>query len=191
MNYYDIVSSERTLSFLTDRLIVSGDLSHADSESVLEQLDYWVSKGVTDVLDVRAECSDENFVGKHQPKMKYNHLGVHDDGAPRDPLWFTAGVKVTLDAFARSSDSKVLIHCHMGINRAPSMAYAVLLSQGVDCVKALDIIRSSRPIAQIIYADSALKWFSSLHPSVDYRESKDRVDAWFDANFMRPGRWNF
>jgi dual specificity phosphatase 3 len=191
VNYYDIVSSERTLSFLTDRLIVSGDLSHADSESVLEQLDYWVSKGVTDVLDVRAECSDENFVGKHQPHMKYNHLGVHDDGAPRDPLWFAAGVKVTLDAFARSSDSKVLIHCHMGINRAPSMAYAVLLAQGVDCVKALDIIRSSRPMAQIIYADSALKWFSSLHPSVDYRESKNRVDAWFDANFTRLGRWNF
>ena len=58
--------------------------------------------------------------------------------------WFDRGVAFALDALARPG-TKVLSHCHMGINRGPSLAYAVLLALGTDPVEALDALRRARP----------------------------------------------
>tara|TARA_B100000678_G_scaffold48992_1_gene38784 strand:- start:524 stop:799 length:276 start_codon:yes stop_codon:yes gene_type:complete len=48
----------------------------------------------------------------------------------------------------------------MGVNRAPSMAYAALLRLGHGIEEGLDAIRDARPIARILYADSAVRWFA-------------------------------
>jgi hypothetical protein len=50
------------------------------------------------------------------------------------------------------------MHCHMGINRGPSLAFAALLDEGWDPVEALDTITRTRPIAFLAYADDALRW---------------------------------
>ncbi len=52
----------------------------------------------------------------------------------------------------------MLVHCHMGINRGPSMAYACLLVLGWDPIEAMTAIRTARPIAAIGYAEDALDW---------------------------------
>ncbi|MEJ7774997.1 MAG: hypothetical protein WKF72_09340 [Nocardioidaceae bacterium] len=52
--------------------------------------------------------------------------------------------------------TKVLLHCHMGINRGPSAGVAVLLATGWDPVDAFDAVRRARPIAHVAYAADAL-----------------------------------
>jgi dual specificity phosphatase 3 len=59
-------------------------------------------------------------------------------------------------------NAQVLTHCHMGINRGPSMAFAILLATGMEPVEALDAIHSARPIAAISYAHDALGWWHRM-----------------------------
>ena len=51
------------------------------------------------------------------------------------------------------------MHCHSGINRGPSAAFAVLLSIGWDPVEAIELIRTQHPIATVSYAENALDWW--------------------------------
>jgi protein-tyrosine phosphatase len=51
-----------------------------------------------------------------------------------------------------SPNGKLLVHCAMGINRGPSMAFRILLELGWEPLAALEAIRSARPIADIGYA---------------------------------------
>jgi dual specificity phosphatase 3 len=72
--------------------------------------------------------------------------------------WFDHGVAFALAAL-EEPDTKLLVHCHMGINRGPSLAYAVMLALGFDPVDAIDRIRRARPIAHADYAEDALDWW--------------------------------
>jgi len=62
----------------------------------------------------------------------------------------------------------------MGINRGPSLTYAVLLDQGIDAVDAIDAIRRARPIAGVLYAEDALDWFHRRNDIDSARRSDDR-----------------
>jgi dual specificity phosphatase 3 len=97
--------------------------------------------------------------------------------------WFDRGVAFALDALQRP-DTTVLAHCHMGINRGPSMAYAILLAGGWDAVAALAAIRGARPIAAIAYAGDALSWWQRVSGVSAARAARERgaIDAWLDAN---------
>lgn len=142
--------------FVTDRLATGGDL-HWREDQALADLAALVAAGITHVVDCRQEWTDEEFVARHAPQITYLHVGV-DDAGGRQPDWFfDEGVAFALDALAVPG-SKVLTHCHMGINRGPSLAYAVLLALGSDPVQAMDTIRGVRPIAAVGYAEGALDW---------------------------------
>jgi predicted protein tyrosine phosphatase len=54
---------------------------------------------------------------------------------------------------------RIVVHCHMGVNRGPSMGFAILLALGWDPIEALDAIRAARPIARVLYADDAISWW--------------------------------
>ena len=81
-------------------------------------------------------------------------LPAPDDGSPRDPRWFEATT-----AAASRSDS-VLVHCHMGVARGPSVAFAILLTRGWNEVDALEAVMFGRPIASVAYAADALRWWA-------------------------------
>jgi len=69
----------------------------------------------------------------------------------------------------------------MGINRGPSLGFAVLLHQGWDPVEAIAAIRAARPIANVWYASDSLAWHHARHrtePSADLL----RLKAWRAAN---------
>jgi len=142
---------------VTPRLILTGDL-HEDPTLALAQLEGWVADGVTDVIDLRGEHSDEDFVANHAPGIEYVWLGTHDNGGAQSDAWFYLGIGAALDAL-EDPDRTVLVHCHMGINRAPSMVFAILLALGWEAVDALAAIRSARPIANILYAEDAISWW--------------------------------
>ena len=153
----DPLNWHRTVCRVTDRLILTGDL-HEQRDRAIEQLGGWQAEGVTDILDVRGEYSDESLVAEHAPDIAYFYLGTHDDGGAQSDAWFYQGIAVGLDVL-EDPDRTLLVHCHMGINRAPSMVFAILLASGWDPVAALDAIRAARPIANILYADDAISWW--------------------------------
>lgn len=141
--------------FVTPQLLVGGDLSMDDAEAV-EQLGELVAAGVTHIVDVRVEADDSTFVEAVAPEIGYLHHGVDDRGQRIPARWFDRGVDFAVDAIEQGG--VVLTHCHMGINRGPSLGYAVLLRLGWDAVEALSAIREARPIAYVDYAGDALRW---------------------------------
>jgi dual specificity phosphatase 3 len=143
--------------FVTPRLLVGGDLDTRDLRLATQQLDELVACGLTHIVDVRIEWSDQEWVANARPALRYLHVGLDDMGQRVPGWWFDEAVGAVLESLEESK-SVVLVHCHMGINRGPSLAYAVLLAQGVDPVDALEAIRSVRPIAYMSYAEDALRW---------------------------------
>ncbi len=142
--------------FVTDRLLVGGDLDYRSRLLAIQQIHELHDAGVTHIIDVRVEWSDEDWVAELLPGLKYFHHGIDDAGQAVPAAWFQAGVDWALAAM--DAGGVVLSHCHMGINRGPSLGFAVLLALGWDAVDALDAIHSARPIAFIAYAEDALRW---------------------------------
>lgn len=169
----------RVIGFPCPQVAVSGDLDRDDDNRALEQLREWSAQGVTDIIDVRGEWSDEAFVAEHSPGMRYHWLGTDDWGNGQPDEWFEAGVAAALQSLA-DPDRTVMVHCHMGVNRGPSMAFAIMLALGFDPIDALAAIRGARPIAAIIYAQDALLWWHRRRGSSSTEAQRDlrRLRQW-------------
>ncbi len=143
-------------NFVTGRVAFGGDLS-STFRVARTQLDELVAAGITHIVDLRSEWTDESLVASWAPGIQYWHYGIPDAGQQIDAEWFEA-LAVWVAAALSDPDAKVLIHCHMGINRAPSATLAMLLDQGFGLRKALNAIHEARPISSVDYADSVLDW---------------------------------
>ncbi len=174
----DIAHWHRRLSPVTDGIVISGDLAE-DPEQAIRQLERWKRAGITHVLDTRLEWSDADLVAEHAPDLVYGWIGTDDDGNAQPDEWFDAGLTFAADALG-ASESVLLVHCHMGINRGPSMAFRILLESGWEPMEALDAIREARPIADIGYAGDALNHFHRSHavPADRRTSDQDRLVAW-------------
>jgi dual specificity phosphatase 3 len=170
--------------FVTDRLLVGGDLDYRSRELAAEQVVELHRAGVTHVIDVRVEWTDQDWVAELLPGLEYFHHGIDDAGQAVPAAWFDEGVGYALDALERGG--VVLTHCHMGINRGPSLGFAVLLALGWDTVDALDAIRRARPIAFIAYAEDALRWHHRGDPAALDHDLR-RLRAWRDDHDLDVG----
>jgi protein-tyrosine phosphatase len=142
--------------FVTEQLLVGGDLDFRSRLRAAQQLLELYDAGVTHIVDVRLEWSDQDWAVELLPGLQYLHHGVDDAGQAVPAEWFRTGVDYAVAAI--ESGGVVLTHCHMGVNRGPSLGFAVLLGLGWDAVEALDAIRSARPVAFMAYAEDALRW---------------------------------
>jgi len=166
-------------SFLTPYLAIGGDLDITEHDVALGQLEELGAAGITHVIDARIEASDEEWIRKRNVKVEYLHLGIDDAGQRVPDAWFDEGV-----AFARQaieSGGVVLAHCHMGINRGPSMGFAILLALGWDAREALDAIYVARPIAFVAYAEDALRWHHTDNPA-ELEADLQRLHEWRASN---------
>lgn len=169
---------------------VCGDLPHDDTKAE-EQLDGWVAEGIDGIVDVRIEWDDQDRVKQRHPHVNYIWNGVDDAGGQQAFDWFDFTVDQTLKHL-QNPDSKVVVHCHMGINRGPSMAFAILLALGWKPIDALNAIRSTRPIAAIIYADSALRWWHERNGSDEevLEDDLEKLFLWqYDNNIKADMPW--
>ena len=93
--------------------------------------------------------------------------------------WFTSVLRTLGDA-VHEPDAVILVHCHMGVNRGPSMAHRILLEQGWDAVDALAAIREARPIANVEYVTDSVRHFHGRTSDsfTPLRADLDRVRAW-------------
>jgi len=166
-------------AYVTDQLLVGGDLDTLDPRLAEAQLLELVESGVTHVVDTRIEWSDELWVAERAPDVGYLHHGMDDVGQQVPAQWFDDGVRWVVDAMG--SGGVVLTHCHMGINRGPSLGFAVLLAQGWKVVAALDAIRAARPIAFVAYAEDALRWHHGADRDA-LRAARSQLAQWREDN---------
>ena len=172
------------LHFVTSRLAVGGDLSSEDEGLSRLQLKEISELGITHVVDTRMEWSDEQNVAEHASHVQYLHHGMDDAGQQVPHEWFEEAVSWVEAAYEENPDAIVLTHCHMGINRGPSLGFAVLLSQGWDPVEAIAAIRAARPQANVWYAADALDWYQA-RTGVDAETAEQQraaLQAWRDEN---------
>ena len=162
-------------SFVTPYLAIGGDLETGRHDTAAGQIEELGGAGITHIIDVRVEWSDEEWVRERQAGVEYLHLGIDDDGQRVPDAWFDEGVGFAVKAI--ESGGVVLAHCHMGINRGPSMGFATLLTLGWDAGEALDAIHAARPIAFIAYAEDALRWHHG-EASPELARDLRRLDQW-------------
>jgi hypothetical protein len=115
----------------------------------------WAQRGVQVVIDV----TDEGTSFTMPSPLRRVWIPTPDDGLTREPRWFSDV------AAAAGPTAPVLVHCHMGVARAPSAAFAVLLARGWPELDALEAVMFGRPIATVGYAADALRWW--VGPSLD------------------------
>jgi dual specificity phosphatase 3 len=171
------------IDFITDRLATGGDLPSDRYDDAVNAVAELVELGVTHIVDNRIEWSDERLVARLAPQIAYRHNGVDDAGQRMPDRWFDTGVDFALTALEDPA-ARVVVHCHMGINRGPSMAYAILLALGWDPVEAIDAIRRVRPEAAVGYAEDAVRWHHRRSGATTDRVQDDRrrLAAWRVAN---------
>ena len=146
-----------SLHFVTPQLAVGGDLS-SDVTIAERQLAEICQLGITHIVDARTEWSDEGLCRRRAPHLRYLHHGMDDAGQVVPAAWFEEAIAWVEAAWAADPGATVLVHCHMGINRGPSLGFAVLLAQGWDPVEAIATLRAARPQANTWYAADALSW---------------------------------
>ena len=172
------------LHFVTPQLAVGGDLSAFDDELAALQFQEIRRLGITHIVDVRLEWSDLDTYAEHAPDIGYLHHGMDDAGQAVPPEWFEHAVSWVEQAWEENPDAVVLAHCHMGINRGPSLGFAILLARGWDPVDAIAAIRAARPQANVWYAADALAWHQA-RTGVDEQtaaEQREALAAWRRAN---------
>ena len=161
-------------SWVTDRLLVGGDL-HPQQETALDQAWELAQAGVTHVLDARVEWRDDQ-VWSGLPAVSYHWNGIDDRGQRVPDAWFDDVAGWALAALEQPG-TRVLTHCHMGINRGPSAGYAVLLGLGHDPVEA---IGRAAVIAFVAYAGDALRWHHARTgaDARTRRHDRARLERW-------------
>ena len=172
------------LHFVTPQLAIGGDLSSHDPGLSRLQLIEICELGITHVVDTRLEWSDEQALAESAPHVRYLHHGMDDAGQQVPHAWFEEAVAWVEAAYEQDPEAVVLTHCHMGINRGPSLGFAILLAQGWDPVDAIAAIRAARPQANVWYAADALDWYQA-RTGVDAetaQQQRDALAAWRDAN---------
>lgn len=116
------------------------------------------AEGVTHVLDCRKPAPlQEWYAGTG---VQVFHCATEDDGERKGAEWFEWGVQAACSILGRP-DTRLLVHCAGGVNRGPSMAYAVLrVCFGMEPGEAWRAIKAVRPFALMSYAGDADRWIT-------------------------------
>jgi len=137
-------------SRITERLFCGAQIKTADDVALL------VGVGVTHIINAQLENSDPSRIGT----LSYLWDPTEDDDMhPKPVAWFDNAVNFALAALARPA-AVVLTHCAFGVNRGPSLAYAILRAQGWPRQDAYALLKEKRPQVNVGYredADAALR----------------------------------
>lgn len=140
-------------NWVTGRLAVGGALySSADVTQLL-------SAGVTHIVNCQAEQDDAPLLAGVPVLYLWN--GQTDDGVAKPVDWFDRALQFAVPALAVPG-KKVYVHCAAGVNRAPSVAYAILRALGVSPTVSESMIRGARPMVGIAYKGDADRAIAQL-----------------------------
>lgn len=142
--FFSIYKRANPFDFITDHLATGSGIYDPDDALLL------VNAGVTHVIDCRIEHKAHRYWRKH-PDVAYLWNGFDDDGKPKSAATFSRALRFGINALDQGGI--VYAHCAAGINRGPSMAYALLRAYyGLRPAAAFKAIQAVRPCTGIIYA---------------------------------------
>lgn len=102
-----------------------------------------VEQGITHVLDLREEASDDPAV-MEQLGLRWRRIPVADRAAPEDEQ-----LEAILDWLDREADAShdqaLYVHCHAGMGRTPTVAIALLMQQQLTLAEARRLVFAARP----------------------------------------------
>lgn len=100
----EVIEWHRRYCEVTPCLAISGDLSENRTRAIA-QLEDWAAQGITDIVDVRGEWTDEALVAQVAPQIRYHYLGTHDDGTSQDLNWLETGIAAMQEALSYTMPS--------------------------------------------------------------------------------------
>jgi protein-tyrosine phosphatase len=119
-----------------------------------EHLNCLVSEHISLVLDCRMSNSHPELY-EHRREIIHVQCGTLDDGQSKTADWFHRGIFVILNELSRR-DSRILVHCLLGVSRGPAMIYAILRVLGASASEAeLRIMRAREILRTIKYQSDA------------------------------------
>jgi protein-tyrosine phosphatase len=124
-----------SFNFVTERIAVGGGIS---SKADVDQI---VAAGITHVIDMRAEFDDDTL---NDSRITILWLPQEDNGEMRPPGHYRRGIQFAFPALALPK-TKVFPHCAAGLNRGPTMCYALLRAFGFPQREAIAMILAVRP----------------------------------------------
>jgi len=124
-----------SFNFVTERIAVGGGVS---SKADLDQI---VAAGITHVIDMRAEFYDDTLKDR---RVIILWLPQVDDGEMRPPGHYRKGIQFAFPALSLPN-TRIFPHCSAGLNRGPTMCYALLRAFGFPKSEAIARIRAVRP----------------------------------------------
>jgi protein-tyrosine phosphatase len=151
------------MTWIMDRIAVGGGIECAEN---MEQV---ARAGVTHILNMQIEFDDTDLAAAHGIKVLNN--GVYNDFEPKPPELFQRGVEFGTAAL-RKQNTKLLIHCTLGMHRAPTMALALLCSLGWPLAVARQLIERCRPV--VYFCDN---YISSVEEYLSLREATTHLGA--------------
>ena len=104
-------------------------------------VDQIVAAGITHVIDMRAEFDDDTL---KDSRITILWLPQVDNGEMRPPGHYRKGIQFAFPALSRAN-TKIFPHCSAGLNRGPTMCYALLRAFGFPQSEAIARIRAARP----------------------------------------------
>lgn len=173
---------------LTEQLFVSGGPDWAPSaDTHFAMLREWMEIGITHYIPVHAEFDLGSYI-EDATGISVHHIGVDDDGQDKPAEWFDE-IIAKASLILADPAHKLVVTCAQGINRGPSAAFAILLWQGWEPLVALRAIRRERPIANILYAEDAVRWHVLRNGGTDAEAfaAEQQVRDWFDRNELDTG----
>lgn len=132
-------------NFVAPRLSTGGALGGP------ADVDLLAAAGITHVIDCRTEFDDGSLLAQ---RFHYLYDPTADDGQTKPPAWFQPGIAFALQALSQPGN-RIYAHCAAGVNRGPSMCYAIMRALGWSASDAASTIKTARPVAQVRYAADA------------------------------------
>jgi protein-tyrosine phosphatase len=127
---------ETNLTFVTPLLAVGGRFPTVLAEDLARDL------GIRAVVDLRSEARDEEAILLRHG-LAFLHMPTDDHCAVSQAM-LDAGV-----AFAKrhlDRGERVLVHCEHGIGRSALLALCILVGEGLEPLRALEIAKTKRPL---------------------------------------------
>lgn len=124
-----------SFNFVTERIAVGGGIA---SKADVDQI---VAAGITHVIDMRAEFDDDTL---KDSRITILWLPQVDNGEMRPPGHYRKGIQFAFPALSLAN-TKIFPHCSAGLNRGPTMCYALLRAFGFQQSEAIARIRAARP----------------------------------------------
>ena len=132
---------------ITERLYIGAQINTDKDFETIKSL------GITHIIDAQQERDDNAFEPKNMTGLTILWNPTPDDGVhPKPVSWVKNAVDFGMDALSHRGNI-VLCHCAAGVNRGPSLGYAILRVLGLSKELAESLIRKNRPFVGLAYKD--------------------------------------